>query len=50
MKLAQIKPIREENAKELEKFADMLGQAMINFQENDRTLLTIIVEKEKLLS
>ena len=45
MKLAQIKPIREKHAKELEKFADMIGRAVINFQENDWTVLTIIVQK-----
>ena len=54
-----MKPIREENAKELEKFADMLERAVINLQENNRaaeleagTLYTIILEKlrEKLLS
>ena len=31
-----MKPIREENAKELEKFADMLERAVINLQENNR--------------
>ena len=54
-----MKPIREENAKELEKFADMLERAVINLQDNNRaadleagTLFTIILEKlpEKLLS
>ena len=54
-----MKPIREENAKELEKFADMLERSVINLQENNRaadlkagTLYTIILEKlpEKLLS
>ena len=54
-----MKPIREENAKELESFADMLERAVINLQENVRaadleagTLYTIILEKlpEKLLS
>ena len=34
--LVKMKPIREENAKELEKFADMLEQAVINLQENNR--------------
>ena len=57
--LIKMKPIREENAKELEKFADMLDRAVINLQENNRaadleagTLYTIILEKlpEKLLS
>ena len=57
--LVKMKPIREENAKELEKFADILEQAVINLQENNRaadleagTLYTIILEKlpEKLLS
>ena len=57
--LIKMKPIREENAKELERFADMLERAVINLQENDRvadleagTLYTIILEKlpEKLLS
>ena len=57
--LTKMKPIREENAKELEKFADMLERAVINLQENNRaadleagTLYTIILEKlpEKLLS
>lgn len=55
----KMKPIREENARELEKFADMLEWAVINLHENDRaadlqagTLYTIILEKlpEKLLS
>jgi len=54
-----MKPIREENAKELEKFTDMLEREVINLQENNRaadleagTLYTIILEKlpEKLLS
>ena len=53
-----MKPIREENAEELEKFADILERAVINLQENDRaadldvgTLHTITLEKlpEKLL-
>ena len=57
--LTKMKPIREENAKELETFADMLERAVINLQENNRaadleagTLYTIILEKlrEKLLS
>ena len=57
--LTKMKPIREKNAKELEKFADMLEQAVINLQENNPaadleagTLYTIILEKlpEKLLS
>ena len=57
--LIKMKPIREENAKELEKFTDMLERAVINLQENDRapdsqavTLYTIILEKlpERLLS
>ena len=50
--LTKMKPIREENAKELEKFADMLEQAVINLQDNNRaadleagTLYTIILEK-----
>ena len=33
--LVKMKPIREETAKELEKFADMLEQAVINLQENN---------------
>ena len=57
--LIKMKPIREENAKEFEKFADMLERAVINLQENDGaldleggTLYTIILEKlpEKILS
>ena len=57
--LTKMKPIREENAKELEKFADMLERAVINLQDNNRaadleagTLYTIILEKlpENLLS
>ena len=57
--LIKLKPIGEENSKELEKFADMLERAVINLQENNRaadleagTLYTIILEKlpEKLLS
>ena len=57
--LIKMKPIGEENAKELEKFADMLERAVINLQENNRVadleagiLYTIILEKlpEKLLS
>jgi len=57
--LIKMTPISEENAKELEKFADMLERAVINFQVNNRaadleagTLYTIILEKllEKLLS
>jgi len=57
--LIKMKPIREENAKELERFADMLERAVINLKENNRaadleagTLYTIILEKlpEKLLS
>ena len=35
--LIKMKPIREENAKELEKFADMLEQAVINLQGNNQT-------------
>ena len=34
--LIKMKPISEENAKELEKFADMLERAVINLQENNR--------------
>ena len=57
--LLKMKPIQDGNAKELEKFADMLERAVINLQENDRksdlevgTLYTMILEKmpEKLLS
>ena len=57
--LTKMKPISDENAKELEKFADMLERAVINLQDNNRvvdleagTLYTIILEKlpEKLLS
>ena len=57
--LIKLKPIGEENSKELEKFADMLKRAVINLQENNRaadleagTLYTIILEKlpKKLLS
>ena len=33
--LTKMKPIREENAKELEKFPDMLERAVINLQENN---------------
>ena len=33
--LIQMKPIREENANELEKFADILERAVINLQENN---------------
>ena len=58
-KLTKMKPIREENAKELEKFVDMLEWVVINLQYNNQavdleagTLYTIILEKlpEKLLS
>lgn len=54
-----MRPIREDNEKKLEKFADMLERAGINFQENGRagdlqagTLYTIILEKlpKKLLA
>ena len=57
--LLKMRPLREENPKELEKFADMLERAVINLQENNRaadleagTLYTIILEKlpEKLLA
>ena len=48
--LTKMKPIRKENAKELEMFADMLERAVINLQENNRavdleagTLYTIIL-------
>ena len=34
--LTKMKPIREKNAKELEKFADILERAVINLQENNR--------------
>ena len=56
--LTKIKPIREENAKQSEKFANMLERAVINLQEINQvvdlevgTLYTIILEKlpEKLL-
>ena len=47
--ITKMKPIREENAKEFEKFADMLERAIINLQENSRaadlearTLYTIV--------
>ena len=55
----ELKPIREENAKELEKFADVIKSALINLQENNRaadlearTVCIIILEKlpETLLS
>ena len=48
----KLKPIGEENSKELEKFEDMLERAVINLQENNRAsdleagpLYTIILEK-----
>ena len=54
-----MKPLQEENAKELEIFADVLERAVICLKENSRqadleagTLYTIVLEKipEKLLS
>ena len=36
--LIKMKPIRDENAKELEKFADMLEWAVINLQENNEAV------------
>ena len=55
----KMRPLREENPKELETFVDMLERAVINSQENNRapdleavSLYTIILEKmpEKLLA
>ena len=57
--LKNIKVVREDDAKALEKFADVLERTVINLKENDRqsdladgTLYTIVLEKipEKLLS
>lgn len=57
--LLKTKPLREQNAKELETFADMLERAVINLQETNReadleagTINTIKLEKlpEKLLA
>ena len=57
--LKNIKVVREDDAKTLEKFADVLERTVINLKENDRqsdladgTLYTIVLEKipEKLLS
>lgn len=54
-----MKPLKEDDAKELEKFEDTLERAVINLQENGRksdleagTLYTILLEKipGKLLS
>ena len=55
----KMRPLREENTKELETFVDMLERAVINFQEKNRasdleavSFYTIILEKmpEKLLA
>ena len=35
--LIKMKPIREKNAKDLEKLSDMLERAVINLKENNRT-------------
>jgi len=57
--LLKLKPIKDDNPKALEKFADMLERAVIKLQENNRkadlevgTLYTIILEKlpEKTIS
>ena len=55
----KMRPLREENPKEIETFVDMLERAVINFQENNRasdleavSFYTIILEKmpEELLA
>ena len=57
--LKKVKTLREDDAKALEKFADVLERAVVNLMENDRqsdlkdgTLYTIILEKipERLLA